>query len=354
MRPTEVTNEQIIEAGNQIISAGRSVTGFALRKIIKAGDANRLKKVWDEYQLSQTVSTLQPVAELPIEVAEEVALVSQALSEKISLLAIELNDKAVKASERRVAELVRTTSEQRLQAERELADASETVDDLERQLDAKESEIEKMQESLDISRGLTQTQAVEIAQLKERLVATEKTAKTEIDRATAQISKLSEEKILLSSQLVDLKQELEDGRADLAEKNAEINHLTIDLKKSNSENTELNQKLSAANGDLADKKALIVHQNGDIEKLTTELISKKNLLDSVQSDLTDHRNKHLLNVDQIERLSEQLEKRTAELVDANKITADSREALAKLSGQLEAANAQNAALLIALGKNHTN
>ena len=40
MRPIEVTKEQIIEAGNQIISAGRSVTGFALRKIIKAKNIN--------------------------------------------------------------------------------------------------------------------------------------------------------------------------------------------------------------------------------------------------------------------------------------------------------------------------
>lgn len=354
MRPTEVTNEQIIDAGNQIISAGRSVTGFALRKIIKAGDANRLKKVWDEYLLSQSVSTSEPVAELPIEVAEEVALVSRALSEKISLLAIELNDKAVKASERRVAELVRTTGEQRLQAERELADASETVDDLERQLDEKESEIEKLHESLDISRSLTQTQAVEIAQLKERLVATEKTAKTETERATAQISKLSDENLALSSQRSGLKQELDNTRTELADKNALINHLTIDLQKLNTETADLKEKLAAGNNALADKKALIVHQQSDIEKLTTEMNQQKHELNSVQNELTDLKSKHFRDVEQIEDLSSQLAKGKSELANANKIASDTREALAKLSGQLEAANTQNSALLLALGKNNLN
>jgi hypothetical protein len=69
--------------------------------------------VWDEYLSSQTEVTAEPVAE------------------RISQLATELNDKAVRAAERRVAEVTRAAGEQTAQAERELADTAQTVDDLE-------------------------------------------------------------------------------------------------------------------------------------------------------------------------------------------------------------------------------
>lgn len=69
----------------------------------------------------RSVAQAQPVAELPVEVAEEVANVTEALTERIATLAVELNDKAVKAAERRVAEVLRTAGERR-NGRRELAD----------------------------------------------------------------------------------------------------------------------------------------------------------------------------------------------------------------------------------------
>jgi hypothetical protein len=47
MRPVEVTDEAIIEAGRALVEQGRNVTGFALRKVIGSGAPNRLKAVWD-------------------------------------------------------------------------------------------------------------------------------------------------------------------------------------------------------------------------------------------------------------------------------------------------------------------
>ena len=74
--------------------------------------------------------------------AEEVAAVTKSLTERLATLAVELNDKAVKAAERRVAEVLRTAGEQREQAERELVDAAQTVDELEAQLDETRSKAE--------------------------------------------------------------------------------------------------------------------------------------------------------------------------------------------------------------------
>lgn len=173
MRPVEFTLDAIIQAGQDLQAAGRNITGFALRQRVGGGNPTRLKQVWDEHQSSQAATVVEPVAELPVEVAEVVASVGKALSERIAALAIELNDKAVKAADRRVHEVVRSAGEQRAQAERELADASQTVDDLEAQLDAGQIRAEGLQAKLAELQGVNQAQAVELAQLRERLVATE-------------------------------------------------------------------------------------------------------------------------------------------------------------------------------------
>lgn len=177
MRPVEFAPEQIVEAGQALQASGRNVTGFALRQKVGGGNPNRLKQVWDEHQASQSVAQVEPVAELPVEVAEQLKIVTGALTERLAALAVDLNDKAVKASERRVSEVVRAAGEQREQAERELADASQTVEDLERQLDEAQERIELLQQQLTDSGTVQQEQKVAIAHLQERLAAAEKAAR---------------------------------------------------------------------------------------------------------------------------------------------------------------------------------
>jgi regulator of replication initiation timing len=178
MRPAEHAPEAIIEAGQALQAAGRNITGFALRQKVGGGNPSRLKQVWDEHLASQSVARAEPVAELPVEVAEEMTAVTKALTERLAALAVELNDKAVKAAERRVHEIVRTAGEQRAQAERELADASQTVEDLESRLDQANADTDSLKVKLEASEGARQTQAVELAQVRERLAVTEQAAKT--------------------------------------------------------------------------------------------------------------------------------------------------------------------------------
>lgn len=173
MRPVEFAPEAIIQAGLALQAIGRNITGFALRQKVGGGNPSRLKQVWDEHLASQSVVNVEPVAELPLEVAEEVALVTKALTERLVAMAVDLNDKAVKAAERRVHEVVRSAGEQRAQAERELADASQTVDELEIKLDEATEAAEGLAVSLRLGQAQQQTQAIELAQLHERLAAVE-------------------------------------------------------------------------------------------------------------------------------------------------------------------------------------
>ena len=78
MRPVEFSPESIITAGQDLQAIGRNITGFALRQKVGGGNPSRLKQVWDEHLASQSVTKAEPVAELPVEVAEEVALVTKA------------------------------------------------------------------------------------------------------------------------------------------------------------------------------------------------------------------------------------------------------------------------------------
>lgn len=173
MRPAEFHEEDIIKAGQELQSEGRNVTGFALRQKVGGGSAPRLKQIWSEYLSGQTVTTVEPLADLPVEVAEQFEMVSKALVERLQSLVVELNDKAVKAAERRVTEIVRTAGDQRAAAERELADASSTVDDLESRLDELKAERDALRVKLNETTAMMQSQSVEIAQLQERLKASE-------------------------------------------------------------------------------------------------------------------------------------------------------------------------------------
>lgn len=191
MRPAEFTTESIISAGQELHGAGRAVTGFAIRQKIGGGNPARLKQVWEEHVSSQSVAKAEPVAELPVEVAEEVATVTKALTERLATLAVELNDKAVKTAERRVAEVIRNAGEQREFAERELADAAQTVDDLENQLEEVKTAASGLEKLLADVQAVSQAQAIELAQVRERLALIEQAARVAAEEHAAEISRLN-------------------------------------------------------------------------------------------------------------------------------------------------------------------
>ena len=218
MRPVEFTPEEIVKAGQELRAAGRNITGFALRQKIGGGHPTRLKQVWDEYLNSQVAVKPDPFAELPVEVAEEVAAVNKALAERLMAMAVEVNNKAVKAAERHVAEIIRSTGEHREQAERELADASQTVEDLETRLDEAKANAEELGNSLAEIRNDHQVQAVKLAQVSERLVLIEEERnryeqqaeqmRTERDTAREDAARLRGLVEALQTQVKDLMQTL--------------------------------------------------------------------------------------------------------------------------------------------------
>ncbi|WP_261643085.1 DNA-binding protein [Erwinia mallotivora] len=270
MRPATFEPQQIIEAGLALQSEGRNITGFALRNRVGGGNPGRLKQLWDEYLSSQNEVTTEPVAELPVEVAEEVKAVSSALAERISQLATELNDKAVRAAERRVAEVTRAAGEQTAQAERELADAAQTVDDLEEKLDGVSAELRKALELLDASREREQENLISLTEVRERLAASEK-QQQETEKAAKNAGEQHRQ------QVSDLQSRLANAEKALAESGTQ-------------HTTELRGLKAEYAAELKELKSGHTRAESDLQKrLDTELKSRQTALDKALKEATDAR-----------------------------------------------------------------
>lgn len=236
MRPAEYPPEEIIQAGQDLQAGGRNVTGFALRSRVGGGNPNRLKQVWDEHLAKSAVTHTEPVAELPIEVAEQVMAVTKALTDRLASLAVDLNDKAVKAAERRVSEVVRAAGEQREQAERELVDAATTVDELESAMDVAQSEIASRDERIAKLSSDLQTQAVELASVQseaKHLQAELATAKADLEAERRQRAEDAERRQMeadqLRGELATIRAKAESDHAALVEAKTELKSVRADL-----------------------------------------------------------------------------------------------------------------------------
>jgi chromosome segregation ATPase len=189
MRPAEVTQEEIVQAGNELQAAGRDITGSALRRALgNKGNTVRLKQVWDEYASGLTATEVEPVAALPLEVAQKVEEATRFMSERLAALASEMNNTATKVAEGRAAEIRRVANELRAAAERELEDAAQTLDDLENQLDQAKVVTEGLEVHLAETQAGAQAQAVDLAQVRERLALIEQSAKKAAEEHAAELA----------------------------------------------------------------------------------------------------------------------------------------------------------------------
>lgn len=341
MRPAIFEPQQIIEAGQALQAEGRNITGFALRNRVGGGNPSRLKQIWDEHLAAQTEVVSEPVAELPVEVAEEVKMVSTALSERISQLATELNDKAVRAAERRVAEVTRAAGEQTAQAERELADAAQTVDELESKLDDVNDELIQAVAQLEARREREQALTVELAQVRERLDASEKQR-----RDMESTGKLAAEQH--REQVDDLQKRLDAAEKALSDANARHTAEMQDVKAQHAETVK-------------DIKAQYVRTEADLlKRLETAEKALANASARHADDIRDMKTQHAKEINETreqhtrtvgdlqkrldtaaENAVAEINKRQAALDDAVRDAASAREERAALSGEIRALTVQN-------------
>lgn len=211
MRPKDIADDVVIEAGKRLRAAERGVTGYALRREVGGGSAQRLAAVWGQYVASEQSTQTMPATQLPVEIAGQLSALLTEMEQRLTGMAHAMNDTAVAASERRVTDLVRAASEQRTQAERELADADQAVGELEANLDQERQVRVQLESQLQESQAVLQSREVELARLQEKHQAD----REEIDRAAARIQQLE-------SDVARLQREASEARDGAAEVRGEL------------------------------------------------------------------------------------------------------------------------------------
>ena len=166
MRPAEIANQEIIEAG-------KNITGYGLRRVLGAGDPKRLKSVWDEYS-SKDKTDRNSDLRLPAELEDLVAELEKNLVEQVRPLTVQLYDGALKAAQRQVSESSRELKQLKLEIDAEILDANAIIEDLEQRLADSTQRLQETSEKLkqsDEARYKFERQAItaeaELKQLRE-------------------------------------------------------------------------------------------------------------------------------------------------------------------------------------------
>ena len=315
MRPVQFNDEIVIQAAKDLEAAGRSVTGFAIRQKVGGGNPTRLKQVWDEHKSSLSVEIAVPATELPGEVADELETVTGALTKRLHALASELNHKAVKAAQLMVNDVLKSAGEHRQLADRELQDAAETVDDLEKQLDASEAKIVDLAKDLDLSQANVQANAVEIARLNERLVASAQLAIefTEFKKSNVAATQVHQNAMTAIE-------------AELAQIRGEREALVKDL-------------ASAQAKSAADNQAS-VESARRAERVEAELVKVRGEREALVKDLANTQAKSAGTDEQLKKAAKEASVHVAERDEARKQAGTAREEAAKLAGKVEALEQQ--------------
>lgn len=167
-RPSEYQADDIIRAGESLQAEGRSVTGFALRKIVGGGDPNRLRQVWEQHLAAKSVVSAEPVADLPPEMAARWEERKAQLVDSLDSLIVDLNDVAVRAADRRTTEIVKASQASVEKMEKEVSEGAAQLAAVEERLFAVETERDELQAKLEGEKQARQALEVRLAEAVER------------------------------------------------------------------------------------------------------------------------------------------------------------------------------------------
>lgn len=148
MRPAEITNEEIFEAGKKLKAAGKkNITGYGLRGLLGAGDPKRLKSVWDEYANEDKIEETSDLR-LPAELEDLVGELEKNLTEQVRPLTVRLYEGALRAAQKQVSESSRELKQIKAEAEAEMTDANAIINDFEQRLADTQEELQKTKDEL--------------------------------------------------------------------------------------------------------------------------------------------------------------------------------------------------------------
>lgn len=172
MRPAEVTDEDIIQAGRQLIASGvpqKDITGNRIRQITGRGNPYRLGSVWHKHVAAE-VGGEKEVVELPRAFKDALNAASSEMIAMFERLTSELYQEAVAKADGRVQEAIEAAHQKQSRAEQQLEEISEAFDVLESQLTEERVESEAKDKALDELQDVVKAHQIENARITQQLV----------------------------------------------------------------------------------------------------------------------------------------------------------------------------------------
>lgn len=262
MRESPITTQDIVDAGNAILAAGRAVNGYSLRNAIGSGRADRLIRIWAEHvQLNGTTAT--GVMNIP---ARAQALISTYVKRQEASVNLLLQELAVVLSETARSEALEEIESLKASVEQQrnaLLDADLLIDrleqanqDLENQLVLEQDNAAQVRASLELLEDQARKDSSALADLNSRVLEVQEDAsslrelledeKTELSRAENEVLRLEERIAGLVEKSKHQDSALLDARRDAQasrEREATVNGQMLQLQRDRDVDVELITKL---------------------------------------------------------------------------------------------------------------
>jgi chromosome segregation ATPase len=168
MRPVDFSDEKIIEAGERLKEISGKVTGYGLRNELGGGTQKRLLSVWKKYAEQESAQVL-PETELPLEIEELLSSTGQTLLSNLRSTTASINLSATKIADRQVAEVSRQLKELEEQTDAELNDAEVIIKKLESEAENLRKKLTTAQDDLEFVREEAKKHEREAFKLETRL-----------------------------------------------------------------------------------------------------------------------------------------------------------------------------------------
>ena len=211
MRTPEISDELIIEAGNRLLKADTTISGFKLARECKGGNPTRLMKVWTDFLKTQVLAGDESKLPLPLHVEVELEKKTADISKFLIDTVTELHHQAIVSADLRVSEEQAKAQRYREELLGDLEEASNINEQVTNDLREAQVTITGLNDDLKSANAQREQLAIEVAQLRERLSAVEQAEQKCIEdnkELAIQVAEINKVKGQLHNELVQLRERL--------------------------------------------------------------------------------------------------------------------------------------------------
>ena len=211
MRTPEISDEVIIEAGNRLLKADTTISGFKLARECKGGNPTRLMKVWTDFLKTQVLAGDESKLPLPLHVEVELEKKTADISKFLIDTVTELHHQAIVSADLRVSEEQAKAQRYREELLGDLEEASNINVQVTNDLREAQVTITGLNDDLKSANAQREQLAIEVAQLRERVSAVEQAEQKCIEdnkELAIQVAEINKVKGQLHNELVQLRERL--------------------------------------------------------------------------------------------------------------------------------------------------